>query len=101
MEYATVADLEAYLGTVDPDRATVAIQAASDYIDGRTGGGFTDPPPAGVHWAAVIVGCRFYRDPEQPWGTFAGIGEVPVYMKYSPTDIDLLLLGHRTSFGIA
>jgi hypothetical protein len=62
---------------------------------------FDDPPPSRVTVATLIAAARFARDPEGPWGTVGGIGEVPIYAKGQIPDADKLLMGYRKSWGIA
>ena len=109
--YATAAQLAATTPGLAPDRADLALEAASDYVDAVCFGvtpdpdgvlpSWFDPPPARVVTATLIAGARFARDPEGPWGTVGGIGEVPIYAKGQVPDADKLLLGLRRSFGIA
>ena len=78
----------------------------SDYVDavcfGATADSWFQPTvPARVTTATLIAAARFARDPEGPWGTVGGIGEVPMYAKGQVPDADKLLLGLRRSFGLA
>ena len=112
--YATAEQLAATTPGLAPDRADLALTAASDYVDAvcfgvtdpATGlppdpGSFDDPPPARVVSATLIAAARFARDPEAPYGTVGGIGEVPIYAKGQIPDADKLLIGLRQSFGLA
>lgn len=110
MAYATPEQLAATTPGLAPDRADLALQAASDYVDAVCFGvarppdlqeHFDDPAPARVVTATLIAAARFARDPEGPWGTVGGIGEVPIYAKGQVPDADKLLLGLRQSFGLA
>jgi hypothetical protein len=112
--YATPDQLAATTPGLTPERADLALTAASDYVDAVVFGvldpatglppdpaHFDDPPPARVVQATLIAAARFARDPESPWGTVGGIGEVPLYAKGQIPDADKLLIGLRRSFGLA
>jgi hypothetical protein len=105
--YATPEQLAATTPGLAPDRADLALAAASDYVDAVCFGvtdpptHFADPPPARVVEATLVAAARFARDPESPWGTIGGVGEVPIYAKGQVPDADKLLLGLRRSFGLA
>src|SRR4029077_20643915 len=93
---ATPEQLAATTPGLAPERADLALQAASDYVDAVCFGvtdpptTFPDPPPARVTSATLIAAARFARDPEGPWGTVGGIGEVPIYAKGQVPDADKL-----------
>jgi hypothetical protein len=112
--YATAAQLAETTPGLSPARADLALAAASDYVDAvcfgvtdpATGlapdpGWFPDPVPSRVVSATLVAAARFSRDPEAPWGTVGGIGEVPIYAKGQIPDADKFLLGLRRSFGLA
>jgi hypothetical protein len=104
--YATPAQLAETTPGLSPERAGLALEAASDYVDAvcfgaSSGRSFPDPVPARVIEATLVAAARFARDPEAPWGTVGGIGDVPIYAKGAIPDADKLLLGLRQSFGIA
>jgi hypothetical protein len=109
MAYATPEQLAETTPGLSPARASLALEAASDYIDAVCFGsgadfvppGFADPVPSRVTEAALIAAARFARDPEGPWGTVGGIGDVPIYAKGQIPDVDKLLTGFRHDFGIA
>jgi len=115
MPYATPEQLAATTPGLAPDRADLALQAASDYVDAVCFGvadpatglpwepprHFDDPAPARVVEATLVAAARFARDPESPYGTVGGVGEVPLYAKGQIPDADKLLLGLRHSFGLA
>jgi len=114
MAYATPAQLAETTPGLSPERAQRALDAATAYVDAVCFGvtdpatglppdpsGFADPPPPRVVEATLIAAARFARDPESPWGTVGGIGEVPLYAKGQIPDADKLLLGLRRSFGLA
>jgi hypothetical protein len=114
MPYATPEQLAETTPGLSPARADLALQAASDYVDAVCFGvvdpltglppdpaHFADPAPARVQIATLVAAARFARDPEGPWGTVGGIGEVPMYAKGQIPDVDKLLLGFRQSFGLA
>jgi hypothetical protein len=108
--YATAAQLAETTPGLSAERADRALAAASDYVDAVCFGvapvapapdSFSDPVPARVVQATLVAAARFARDPEAPYGTIGGIGEVPVYAKGQVPDADKLLLGLRQSFGLA
>jgi hypothetical protein len=106
MPYATPADLAPFLGgALDDARATAAIEAAGVFLDGVCGraelGPFPDPPPPGIHTAAIVVAVRYYRNPDAPWAIVGATAEAAAYMSKEIPDLDKYLLGLRTSWGIA
>ena len=109
MAYATREQLAESVPGLSPERADLALQAASDYIDAVCFGvagtapatHFAEPYPARITEATLVAAARFARLPEAPYGTVGGIGEVPIYAKGQIPDVDKLLLGYRQSWGIA
>jgi thiamine monophosphate synthase len=107
MAYATREQLAETVPGLSAERADLALQAASDYVDSVCFGTaepaqhFADPAPARVTEATLVAAARFARLPEAPYGTVGGIGEMPIYAKGSIPDVDKLLAGYRQSFGIA
>jgi len=111
--YATREQLAESVPGLSPDRADLALQAASDYVDAVCFGvagvagvppdpaHFLEPYPSRIIEATLVAAARFARLPEAPYGTVGGIGEVPIYAKGSIPDVDKLLLGYRQSWGIA
>lgn len=107
--YATAVQLAETTPGLSAERADRALAAGSDYVDAvcfgvaaaALDGWFPDPVPARVVSATLIAAARFARDPEAPWGTVGGIGDVPIYAKGQVPDADKLLLGLRRSFGLA
>jgi hypothetical protein len=108
MAYVTVDELVKILGAgADLDRAQVACDAVTEWIDTRTGrtwgssDPFAGPVPARIHQLALNGALRFYHDPEAPYGVIGGPQDMPMYMRSLMTDADALLLGLRSDFGIA
>jgi hypothetical protein len=109
MAYATREQLAETVPGLSAERADLALQAGSDYVDAvcfgtspvATTKHFVEPYPARVTEATLVAAARFARLPEAPFGTVGGIGEMPIYAKGQIPDVDKLLLGHRQSFGIS
>lgn len=115
--YASRTELAATLGMTGvtglDDRLDLALLIASRWVDYRTGttvdqAAVTAPytltvvasQPA-VKQATISAATRFYKSPDVPFGVAGGLGDLAVYIKSSIPEAELLLLGHRVSWGIA
>lgn len=58
------------------------------------------PCPAAWTLATITLAARFLESPQNPLG-IAGQGEMTTYIRTSAPDVDLILFGHRRSWGIA
>jgi hypothetical protein len=116
--YVTIDDVRqatgAATGPVQDDRlATVAI-LGSRYVDGVTGTLVADvdaippytlelvPCPPAWRLAALAAAVRYSKSPDLPFGAVGGLGDAAVYVRgTSIPEADLILAGHRLSWGIA
>jgi hypothetical protein len=117
--YVSVEDVRhatgAAAGAVQDDRlATVAI-LGSRYVDLFTGTIVEDesgavppytlevvPCPPAWRLAALAAAVRYSKSPDLPFGAVGGLGDAAVYVRgTSIPEVDLILAGHRLSWGIA
>lgn len=116
--YAPLADLDLALGSPSTDatreRRNLCLLLATRYVAYRVGAVVTDtevpvplvgdvsPVPARPAWrrATVAAGVRFFKSEEVPFGV-AGGWDMATYVRQSIPDVDLMLYGQRTGFGIA
>jgi hypothetical protein len=112
--YASAAELKSVLGIPadrSDDRVDLALVAASRWVDFRIGVASTNDPitlpltlgvvpsTAAIHDATVAAAVRFYKSADVPFGV-AG-QDMAVYVRTGMPDVELLLLGHRQTFGVA
>lgn len=119
--YASLAALKGELGIPDASTAqdaqlALALVAGAAWVDHRRGiepteGDDTwtgDPDelvleedaPAGVVAAAIVAAVRFYKSPDVPFGVAGGLGDLAVYVSRTIPEAEVLLLGHRSAWGI-
>lgn len=117
--YVSVADVRgavgAAVGASQDDRLTTVAILGSRYVDGITGQPVADeagamppyevilvPCPPAWRLAALAAAVRFSKSPDLPFGAVGGLGDAAVYVRgTSIPEADLILTGHRTSWGIA
>jgi hypothetical protein len=114
--YCSVEDLAAVVGGPQgaQERLTTAVILGSRYVDhivGITPSEAVLAPPYALtvvpcepayRQAAIAAAARFLKSPDLPFGAVGGLGDMAVYVKgVSVPEVDLLLVGHRTKWGIA
>lgn len=114
--YATRAQLIQVVGA-RPDEEEMldrVLAAGTLYVDFKVGNTVSDEDlispgedglevvdgcPAAYTQACLAAAVRFLRSPETPFG-LTGIGEAGFYVKTSIPECDVILFGHRQSFGL-
>lgn len=116
--YITVAELRhatgAGVSAEQDDRLALCCILASRHVDEVIGNPTTydalTPPytielvPCPPAWrlAALAAGVRFTKSPDLPFGAVGGLGDMAVYVRgTSIPEVDLILTGHRKSWGVA
>lgn len=114
--YAPLADLDAAMGganAVSEERRWLCLILATRWVAYRIGAIVTDealtPPIAGItviagrpSWrqATVAAAVRFMKSPEVPFGV-AGGWDMATYVRQQIPDVELMLFGQRTAWGVA
>lgn len=121
--YASIDDLSAALTgsegqQVDADddvlasRMTLALVVGTNYVNAKIGLPVDEddleapysidvvPAPAVYRAATIAAAVRFYSS-AQAWAGVIGVGESASYIRSSLPEVDLILFGHRKSFGLA
>jgi hypothetical protein len=102
-------------GASQDDRLTTVAILGSRYVDGITGTPVVPeldafppytvavvPCPPAWRLAALAAAVRFSKSPDLPFGAVGGLGDVAVYVRGTIIpEADLILTGHRTSWGVA
>jgi hypothetical protein len=117
--YVSVADVRAAVGAAEgpeqDDRLTTVAILGSRYVDSVTGTVVEDesqatppyqvavvPCPPAWRLAALAAAVRFSKSPTIPFGAIGGLGDAAVYVRGTVIpEVDLILTGHRLSWGIA
>ena len=116
--YCTVGQVQEVIGSADgqDERVQRAVILASRWVDHKLGTmtqaeevDYSDPitlvhaaRPVGVVSATIQAAVRFYRSPDLVLGVAGGLGDLAVRItSVTIPDAELMLLGHRTTWGIA
>jgi hypothetical protein len=106
--YVSVADVRAAVGAAEgpeqDDRLTTVAILGSRYVDSVTGTVVEDESQATPPYqlAALAAAVRFSKSPTIPFGAIGGLGDAAVYVRGTVIpEVDLILTGHRLSWGIA
>jgi hypothetical protein len=116
--YVSVADVRLATGTAagaaQDDRLTTCAILGSRYVDAVTGTPVelddamppyaieVVPCPPAWRLAALTAAVRYSKSPDLPFGAVGGLGDMAVYVRgTSIPEVDLILTGHRFSWGIA
>jgi len=116
--YVSPEDVRAAVGAAagasQDDRLTTVAILGSRYVDGIVGTLVADestavppytvevvPCPPAWRLAALAAAVRFSKSPDLPFGAVGGLGDSAVYVRgTSIPEADLILTGHRLSWGI-
>lgn len=102
-------------GAASDDRLSTVAILGSRYVDGIVGTVVADesaatppyliavvPCPPAWRLAALAAAVRFSKSPDLPFGAVGGLGDAAVYVRgTSVPEADLILTGHRRSWGVA
>lgn len=102
-------------GTLQDERLTLCCILGSRYVDQTVGIPIADeshltppftialvPCPPAYMLAAMTAAVRFTKSQDLPFGAVGGLGDLAVYVRgQTIPEVDLILTGHRLSWGVA